>query len=267
MESKQSKLVRERTDQWIYNMKLSGSFDKLEPLYKQYTKDRVQMYQEAKERHKDNLVSHLRDYTVQLINYTLDFCATYGKTPRSTKGIFYKNSNVQQIAEGIIDEYEEFNNWGHEVANPKGAKYKTSSTRKLDREAVIAKLEKFRNKKAEPKKRIADEARPSTGKSKKQQAKDKEEWLEGQSNQKLDDTKQDEDKDDDDDDPPSQPQSQQGDEDKDDSPLVGLTLDAVKKLKLNLDAIAEVLHDAHLDLADISELCQTLVDAQEKKGD
>ena len=177
MESKQSKLVRERTEQWIYNMKLSRSFDELEPLYTQYTKDRVQMY---KERHKDNLVLHLREYTVQLINYTLDFCATYGKTPRSIKGIFYKNSNVQQIAEGIIDEYEEFNNWGHEVANPKGAKYKTSSTRKLDRQAVIDKLEKFRYKKAEPKKRKLDEAGPSTRKSKKQQAKDKAQWLEDQ---------------------------------------------------------------------------------------
>ena len=266
MESKQSKLVRERTDQWIFNMKLSGSFDELEPLYKQYTKDWVQMFKEAKERNKDNLVSHLREYAVQLINYTLDFCATYGKTPRSIKGIFYKNSNVQQIAESIIDEYEEFNNWGHEVANPKGAKYKTSSVRKLDRDAVRAKLEKFRNKKAEPKKRKADEAGPSTGESKRQQAKNKKQWLEDQLNQKLDEDKDEDD--DDPDDPPSQPQSQQGDdEEKDDSPVVGLTLDAVKKLKLHLDAIVEVLNDAHLDLADISALCQTLVDAQEKRDD
>ena len=82
----------------------------------------------------------------------------------------------------------------------------------------------------------------------------------GSIGRKLDETRQD-------DDPPSQPQSQGGDdeEEKDDSPVVGLTLDSVKKLKLNLDAIVEVLNDAHLDLADISALCQTLVDAHEAK--
>ena len=144
-------------------MKLSGSFDELEPLYKKYTKDRVQMFKEAKERNKNNLVTHLREYAVQLINYTLNFCAVYGKTPRSIKGIFFKSSNVQQIAEGIIDEYEEFNEWGHEVSNPKGAKYKTSSCRKLDREEVRKKLEKFHNPKVPKpeKRRKEDIAGPS----------------------------------------------------------------------------------------------------------
>ena len=242
-------------------MKLSGSFDELEPLYKMYTKARVEMYKEAKEKHKDNLVSHLRAYTIQLINYTLDFAASYGKTPRSIKGIFYKSSNVQQIAESIIDEYEEFNNWGHEVANPKGAKYQTASTRKLDRQAVIDKLEKFRNKKAEPKKRKQDEAGPSSGATKKQQMQNKKKWLEQQLDEKLDDTKEDDQKPDDPPDP-SPPPSPKKDEDKDESPLVGLTVDAVKRLKLNLDAIVDVFNDALLDLRDISGLCQVLVDAQ-----